>query len=205
MTGFDPAFAERCANGRAGPVALTLHQTLLPVEGSDAVIFPPTYAGVGYNIDTLADGTRGRNHRQRGLPGQPHGAGLRGRALRRPGTAGDDHLRQRPVRLHASGRAPAGRCAGPLHSPRRGGQGCLHRLSRCRGRRPDRPSGPHVAGVRGLGFARHAGPVAADRAVGRPRLGCERPEAVRPVHPAARLRPRGRLHRSPAGEGGTGR
>ena len=58
MTAFDPAFAERCANDRAGPVALTLHQNLLPAEGRDAVIFPPTYAGVGYNIDTLADGTR---------------------------------------------------------------------------------------------------------------------------------------------------
>ncbi|MCY4408547.1 MAG: type I-U CRISPR-associated RAMP protein Csb1/Cas7u [Rhodospirillaceae bacterium] len=58
MTEFDTAFAERCANDRAGPVALTLRQTLLPVEGSDAVIFPPTYAGIGYNIDTLADGTR---------------------------------------------------------------------------------------------------------------------------------------------------
>ena len=63
MTAFDTAFAERCANDRAGPVALTLRQTLLPVEGRDAVIFPPTYAGSGsrppgYNIDTLADGTR---------------------------------------------------------------------------------------------------------------------------------------------------
>ena len=58
MTEFDTAFAERCANDRAGPVALTLRQTLLPVEGGDAVIFPPTYAGIGYNIDTLSDGTR---------------------------------------------------------------------------------------------------------------------------------------------------
>ncbi len=58
MTEFDTAFAERCANDRAGPVALTLRQTLLPVEGGDSVIFPPTYAGIGYNIDTLSDGTR---------------------------------------------------------------------------------------------------------------------------------------------------
>ena len=58
MIEFDSDFAERCANDRAGPVALTLRQTLLPVEGGDAVIFPPTYAGIGYNIDTLADGTR---------------------------------------------------------------------------------------------------------------------------------------------------
>ncbi|MYD95311.1 MAG: type I-U CRISPR-associated protein Cas7 [Chloroflexi bacterium] len=58
MTVFDTDFAERCANDRAGPVALTLRQTLLPVEGGDSVIFPPTYAGIGYNIDTLSDGTR---------------------------------------------------------------------------------------------------------------------------------------------------
>ena len=58
MTDFDAAFAERCANDRAGPVALALCQPLVPVEGRDAVIFPPTYAGTGYNIDTLTDGTR---------------------------------------------------------------------------------------------------------------------------------------------------
>ena len=58
MTEFDTDFAERCADSRAGPVALTLRQKLLPVEGADAVVFPPTYAGIGYNIDTLSDGTR---------------------------------------------------------------------------------------------------------------------------------------------------
>lgn len=42
----------------AGPVALCLKQTLLPVEGEGGVIFPPTYADIGYNIDTLSDGTR---------------------------------------------------------------------------------------------------------------------------------------------------
>jgi CRISPR-associated protein Csb1 len=41
-----------------GPVALHLKQTLLPVEGEGGVIFPPTYADIGYNIDALADGTR---------------------------------------------------------------------------------------------------------------------------------------------------
>jgi len=44
-----------------GPVALRLRQRLLPVEADESgrgVIFPPTYADVGYNIDTLADGTR---------------------------------------------------------------------------------------------------------------------------------------------------
>ena len=44
-----------------GPVALRLRQMLLPVEADESgrgVIFPPTYADIGYNIDTLADGTR---------------------------------------------------------------------------------------------------------------------------------------------------
>jgi CRISPR-associated protein Csb1 len=41
-----------------GPVALHLKQKLLPVEGEGAVIFPPTYADIGYNIDELADGTK---------------------------------------------------------------------------------------------------------------------------------------------------
>ncbi|SLN77783.1 type I-G CRISPR-associated RAMP protein Csb1/Cas7g [Oceanibacterium hippocampi] len=41
-----------------GPVALCLKQALVPVEGEGGVIFPPTYADIGYNIDTLSDGTR---------------------------------------------------------------------------------------------------------------------------------------------------
>jgi len=44
-----------------GPVALTMRQRLLSVEGDDGehqIIYPPTYADVGYNIDTLADGTK---------------------------------------------------------------------------------------------------------------------------------------------------
>jgi len=44
------------ADDPAGPVALHLRQTLLPVEGGGGVIFPPTYADVGYNIDIMADG-----------------------------------------------------------------------------------------------------------------------------------------------------
>jgi CRISPR-associated protein Csb1 len=40
-----------------GPVALRLKQRLLPIEES-GIIFPPTYADIGYNIDTLSDGTR---------------------------------------------------------------------------------------------------------------------------------------------------
>jgi CRISPR-associated protein Csb1 len=45
------------ATDMAGPVALRLKQKLLPVEES-GIIFPPTYADIGYNIDTLSDGTR---------------------------------------------------------------------------------------------------------------------------------------------------
>lgn len=49
------------ATDPSGPVALHLRQKLLPVErndGEDAVIYPPTYADIGYCIDTLSDGTR---------------------------------------------------------------------------------------------------------------------------------------------------
>lgn len=44
----------------SGPVAFHLRQQLVPVEGEGAVFFPPTYADQknGYNIDTLADGTK---------------------------------------------------------------------------------------------------------------------------------------------------
>jgi CRISPR-associated protein Csb1 len=45
------------ATNTNGPVALRLKQILLPVEES-GIIFPPTYADIGYNIDTLSDGTR---------------------------------------------------------------------------------------------------------------------------------------------------
>jgi len=46
------------ADDPAGPVALHLKQKLVPVEGEGGVIFPPTYADIGYNIDELSDGTR---------------------------------------------------------------------------------------------------------------------------------------------------
>lgn len=50
------------ADDPRGPVALHLRQKLRSVEdigeGPPAVIFPPTYADVGYNIDTLGDGTK---------------------------------------------------------------------------------------------------------------------------------------------------
>jgi CRISPR-associated protein Csb1 len=45
------------ATNPAGPVALRLTQKLLPVEES-GIVFPPTYADIGYNIDQLSDGTR---------------------------------------------------------------------------------------------------------------------------------------------------
>lgn len=46
------------ADDPSGPVALHLKQRLSPVEGEGGVIFPPTYADIGYNIDTLSDGTK---------------------------------------------------------------------------------------------------------------------------------------------------
>lgn len=46
------------ASDPKGPVALHLKQELLPVEGKGGVIFPPTYADIGYNIDELSDKTR---------------------------------------------------------------------------------------------------------------------------------------------------
>jgi CRISPR-associated protein Csb1 len=45
------------ADDPTGPVALTCKQALQPVEGEGGVIFPPTYADIGYNIDALPDGT----------------------------------------------------------------------------------------------------------------------------------------------------
>ncbi len=49
---------DKWATDPNGPVALHLKQKLLPVEGDGGVIFPPTYADIGYNIDTLFDGTK---------------------------------------------------------------------------------------------------------------------------------------------------
>jgi CRISPR-associated protein Csb1 len=50
--------ADSWANDPQGPVALHLRQPLQPVEGPGGVFFPPTFADVGYNVDTLSDGTR---------------------------------------------------------------------------------------------------------------------------------------------------
>jgi CRISPR-associated protein Csb1 len=49
------------ATEETGPVAIHMKQKLLPIEavnGEVGVIFPPTYADIGYNIDTLSDGTQ---------------------------------------------------------------------------------------------------------------------------------------------------
>ncbi len=53
-----PGELDRWANDFNGPVALHLAERLQPVEGDGGVFFPATYADVGYNIDTLSDGTR---------------------------------------------------------------------------------------------------------------------------------------------------
>ena len=55
------ALIDSWATDPTGPVALHMRQRLLAVEGEDGedqVIYPPTYADIGYNIDTLADGTK---------------------------------------------------------------------------------------------------------------------------------------------------
>ncbi len=53
---------DKWATDPKGPVALHLKQKLLPVEATDddceRIIYPPTYADIGYSIDTLSDGTR---------------------------------------------------------------------------------------------------------------------------------------------------
>lgn len=46
------------ADDKNGPVALHMRQSLIPVDGKDGIIFPPTYAKIDYNIDTLSDGTK---------------------------------------------------------------------------------------------------------------------------------------------------
>lgn len=57
MTSLTDQLLNDWATNADGPVALRLKQELLPVEES-RIIFPPTYADIGYNIDTLSDGTQ---------------------------------------------------------------------------------------------------------------------------------------------------
>jgi CRISPR-associated protein Csb1 len=52
-----PRLLDAWANDFKGPVALDLRQELMPAESGD-VVFPPTYADIGYNIDILDDGTK---------------------------------------------------------------------------------------------------------------------------------------------------
>ena len=40
-----------------GPAALVLREPLMPVEGKDGVVFPATFAEIGYNIDEFPNGT----------------------------------------------------------------------------------------------------------------------------------------------------
>ncbi|MDO9537132.1 MAG: type I-U CRISPR-associated RAMP protein Csb1/Cas7u [Thermoplasmata archaeon] len=47
---------DRWATDPKGPVALHLKQKLISVEGEGGIIFPPTYANIGYNIDEEFDG-----------------------------------------------------------------------------------------------------------------------------------------------------
>lgn len=57
----DPLSAEEIARwteDAAPAVALHRAEMLMPVEGHGAPVFPATYAGIGYNIDTLGDGTK---------------------------------------------------------------------------------------------------------------------------------------------------
>ena len=52
------AHIDHYADDKNGPVALHMKQNLIPVEGKDGIIFPPTYKDIEYNIDTLSDGTK---------------------------------------------------------------------------------------------------------------------------------------------------
>lgn len=63
MTEVTADMLTRWANDMRGPVALHLREKLIPVEGPDGVVFPPTYAFVDskpipYQVDTLSDGTK---------------------------------------------------------------------------------------------------------------------------------------------------
>ena len=54
--------------GDNGPAALVIREPLMPVEGHDGVVFPPTFAAAtdrsflgGYNIDIFGDEKDGKN------------------------------------------------------------------------------------------------------------------------------------------------
>ncbi len=56
-TKLDDKIINSWADDAKGPVALHIKQVLIPVEGKGAVLFPATYAEIGYNIDPLPDGS----------------------------------------------------------------------------------------------------------------------------------------------------
>lgn len=61
QTEINAKLLEYWAADPSGPVALHMKQKLLPVTAQDNepdIIYPPTYATVGYNIDTLSDDKR---------------------------------------------------------------------------------------------------------------------------------------------------
>jgi CRISPR-associated protein Csb1 len=58
MTELNDELIDSWVDNAKGPVALYLKEKLLPVEGESGVVFPPTYADIGYNIDSLSDGTK---------------------------------------------------------------------------------------------------------------------------------------------------
>ncbi len=62
MTTLTKELIQSWANDPAAPVALHLKQKLTSVECIDkddrCIIYPPTYADIGYNIDTLSDGKK---------------------------------------------------------------------------------------------------------------------------------------------------
>jgi len=58
MTALTHDQIDTLATDLRGPVALVLRQKMQPVEGKGGVIFPPTYADIGYSIDELPEGTK---------------------------------------------------------------------------------------------------------------------------------------------------
>lgn len=58
MTEVTAATIDKWADDKDGPVALHMRQRLLPAEVGGDIIFPPTYADIGYNLDALSDGTK---------------------------------------------------------------------------------------------------------------------------------------------------
>jgi CRISPR-associated protein Csb1 len=56
-----PKLLDEWATDDKGTVALHLKQKLLPIEESEnhgGIVFPPTYADIGYNVDPLPNGTK---------------------------------------------------------------------------------------------------------------------------------------------------